>query len=56
MKKNGFCISVDGTSRLNVLKLRLQRKDKLIPMLVNDIAFKMKFEPFISQLKSKGFG
>ena len=46
--------TVDVTSHLNDLNLKLRGKDKLISRLVNDIsAFKMKFKPSISQLKSK---
>ena len=42
--------TVDVTSRLNDLNLKLPGKDKLIHRLVNDISpFKMKFKPLISQ-------
>ena len=50
-------LTVDVTSHLNDLNVKLQSKAKLIPRLVNDTsAFKMKFKPLISQLKSKDFG
>ena len=46
--------TVDVTSHLNDLNLKLRRKDKLISRFVNDIrVFKMKLKPSISQLKSK---
>ena len=46
--------TVDATSHLNDLNLKLPGKDKLIARLVNGrSAFKMKSKPFISQLKGK---